>query len=130
MAYMNQEMKAQVVAAVKPLLKKYGLKGSFSVRSNMVLVLKLTEGKIDFIQNYNENVSNNRNRKASGHLDVNQYWYQDHFSGVAKQALSEILPAMKSAGWYDNSDAQIDYFDTAYYIDVSVGTWNKPYRVV
>jgi hypothetical protein len=36
---------------------------------------------------------------------------------------------MKSAGWYDNSDAQIDYFDTAYYYDVNIGNWKKPYKV-
>jgi hypothetical protein len=32
--------------------------------------------------------------------------------------------------WYDNSDAMIDYFDTAYYVDINVGQWNKEYQVV
>jgi len=36
---------------------------------------------------------------------------------------------MKGADWYDNSDAQTDYFDTAYYVDVNVGKWDKPYIV-
>ncbi len=40
-----------------------------------------------------------------------------------------IIPAMKGADWYDKSDAQIDYFDTAYYYDVNVGSWNKPYTL-
>jgi dipeptide/tripeptide permease len=37
---------------------------------------------------------------------------------------------MKSADWYDKSDAQVDYFNTAYYYDVNVGSWNKPYKLV
>jgi hypothetical protein len=129
MAYMDQDRKAKVVAAVKPLLKKYRLKGTFSVRNHSTIVLTITEGVIDFIGNYNETISPN-GRAATTSLDVNPYWYQDHFTGVAKKALAEIMPAMKSADWYDRSDAQVDYFDTAYYVDVNVGKWNKPYRVV
>jgi hypothetical protein len=34
---------------------------------------------------------------------------------------------MKGTIWYNNTNAQIDYFDTAYYIDINVGKWNKPY---
>ena len=32
--------------------------------------------------------------------------------------------------WYDNSDAMTDYFDTAYYVSISVGKWNKDYEIV
>ena len=32
MAYMSQEKKAKIVAAVKPILKKYGIKGTFAVQ--------------------------------------------------------------------------------------------------
>ena len=44
----------------------------------------------------------------------------------------KTAPLVKGAGrgWYDNSDAMIDYFDTAYYMDISVGDWNKPYQQV
>jgi hypothetical protein len=37
---------------------------------------------------------------------------------------------MKSADWYDRSDSQSDYFDTAYYVDVNVGKWDKPYEFI
>jgi len=134
MAYMNQEKKAAIVAAVKPILKKYGIKGTFSVRNHSSICLNIKEGKIDFIKNFNETVQVQpggfRNgTPAEKYIDVNPYWYQEHFSGVAKKFLSEVFPAMKAAGWYDNSDAQTDYFDTAYYVDVNVGSWNKPYVV-
>jgi hypothetical protein len=35
-----------------------------------------------------------------------------------------------AAGYYYNSDAMTDYFDTAYYYYINVGKWNKPYVVV
>ena len=34
---------------------------------------------------------------------------------------------MKGNKWYDTSDAMVDYFDTAYYVDINIGKWNKPY---
>ena len=32
--------------------------------------------------------------------------------------------------WYDRVHAQVDYFDTAYYVDVNIGQWKKPYKLV
>jgi hypothetical protein len=140
MAYMNQEKKAKIVAAVKPIMKKYGVKGTFSVRSHMTICLNIKEGKIDFVENFiqTDNDSPVARKMSSDQveylrknktLDVNPYWFHDHFSGVAKKFLEEIFRGMKAAGWYDNSDAQTDYFDTAYYVDVNIGSWKKPYVV-
>ena len=132
MAYMNQERKAKIASLLKPVLKKYGVKGTLAVRSHMTICLNIKSGNIDFIKNYNDTVQSQpggfRNGSpAKNHIDVNPYWYQDHFSGKAKQFLSEAFAALKGAEWYDNSDAMTDYFDTAYYVDVNVGSWNKPY---
>lgn len=124
MAYMNQEKKAKIVAAVKPILKKYGVKGTFSVRNHSTIVLNLKEGKIDFFKDYGDS----EDARKFG-IQVNPYWFHEHFTGKAKQFLTEVFDGMKSAGWYNNSDAQIDYFDTAYYYDVNIGNWKKPYEV-
>jgi hypothetical protein len=137
MAYMSQEKKQKIAAKVKPILSKYGVKGSLSVHNRSTIVLTLKEGKLDFIGD----LSDERN-SALGHyqidkdklresynLDVNVYWYQEHYTGKSKDFLSELIPAMKSADWYDRSDIQTDYFDTAYYVDVNVGKWNKPYTL-
>jgi len=140
MAYINQETKKKIVAAVKPILKKYGVKGTFAVRNNSTIVLNVKSGKLDFIENYlatdaalphagkmpQDQIDYIRKQKT---LDVNPYWFQNHFSGKVRTFLLEVFSAMKKAGnWYDNSDAQIDYFDTAYYVDVNIGKWNKPYE--
>ena len=113
MAYMNQEKKAKIAAAIKPVLKKYGMKGSLSVRNHSSIVLTLKSGKISF----------------EGREQVNPYWFHEHYEGVAKDFLTEAFNALKSADYYDHSDAQIDYFNTAYYYDINVGKWNKPYIV-
>jgi hypothetical protein len=128
MAYMNQQKKAEIVSKVKPVLKKYGLKGTFSVRNHMTICLTITSGPIDFIQNYKDHTG--KQNQIIDALDINPYWFHDHFTGKALDALTEIMKGMHSAGYYDNSDIQSDYFDTAYYIDVNVGTWNRPYTVL
>jgi hypothetical protein len=46
---------------------------------------------------------------------------------VALDALKEIKQALLSADYYDESNAQIDYFNTAYYYHIHVGKWDKPY---
>jgi len=124
MAYFSQDDKKVVAAAVKPILKKYGVKGSLSVRNHSTVVLTLTAGKVDFFKDGNIDPEN---RKWG--IDVNPYWFQDHYSGKALKFLAEIIPALKSANWYDDSDIQTDYFNTAYYFDVKVGNWKKPYQV-
>ena len=137
MAYMNQSKKAVIASKVKPILAKYGMKGSLSVRNHSTICLTLTSGSIDFIGDLQEQrqfgyVSHKLDKtemRKRYELDINPYWYQEHYSGTALAFLSEIFPAMYAADWYDKSDAQIDYFDTAYYVDVNVGKWTKPYTL-
>ena len=52
MAYMNQEKKAEINKRLAPILKKYGIKGTLSVRNHSTIVLTVKAGKIDFIENY------------------------------------------------------------------------------
>jgi hypothetical protein len=124
MAYMNQEKKKIIAAKLKPVLKKYGVKGTLSVRNHMSIVLNVKSGKIDFFEDYGD-----REDATKFGIQVNPYWFQDHFTGKSKEFLDEAFAALKSAGYYNNSDAQIDYFDTAYYYDINIGKWNKPYSL-
>jgi len=135
MAYMSQEKKAKIAPVVKAVLKKYKVKGSLSVRNHSTLVLNIKSGAIDFIENF---ISTDRNSlseeqvryiRANKSLDVNPYWYQEHFDGKAKKFLTEIMSAMND-GNHDRSDAQVDYFDVGWYVDVNIGNWKKHYEVV
>lgn len=127
MAYMSQERKAQIAPVVKAICKKYGIKASIAVRNHMTLVLNVTQGPIDFIGDFGNTAEARQSAEKFG-IQVNPYWYKDHFNGRAKQFLSEVIPAM-NAGNHDNSDIQSDYFDVGWYIDVNIGKWNKPYAL-
>jgi len=131
MAYMNQEKKKALAPGIKAVLKKHGYKGSIAVNNHSTLVVNIKEGAADFIGMANEKnreIAERRNHPYypnEGYVQVNTY-YPEHY-GEAKEFLEELIAAMKGTGWYNNTDAQIDYFDIAYYLDINVGQWNKPY---
>ena len=136
MAYMNQERKQKIAQTLKPILAKYKVKGSLSVRNHSTIVLTLKSGAIDFIGNSNRVCGNDfyqvqRGFKptTSGYDQVNPYWFQDHYDGDAKAFLTDAMKALKSADWYDESNAMIDYFNIAYYVDINIGKWDAPYIV-
>jgi hypothetical protein len=121
---------------LKPILAKYKVNGSLSVRNHSTIVLTLKSGAIDFIGNSNRVCGNDfyqvqRGFKptTSGYDQVNPYWFQDHYDGDAKAFLTEAMNALKSADWYDESNAMIDYFNIAYYVDINIGKWDSPYIV-
>lgn len=132
MAYMSQERKAKLAPAIKEILKRYGVKGSLSVDNHMSLVLTIKSSKLDFIKDYNETVGARPGgfrlgSPAEKSLDINQFWYQEHFKDKKILGfLREVLAAM-NVGNHDRSDIQTDYFDVGWYINVHVGKWNKPY---
>jgi hypothetical protein len=130
---MNQERKQKISNALKPILAKYGMKGTLRTRQHAI-TLTLRSGPIDFIGDLNESrngrlgVAKDEMRKHY-ELQVNQYWIDEHYTGVSLEFLKQVKDAMQAADYYDRSDAQIDYFDTAYYYDINVGSWNKPYTL-
>jgi hypothetical protein len=136
MAYMSQERKQQRAPIIKAILKKYGVKGTLSVRNHSTLVLTIKSGKIDFIENdqnlphggkmSQDQIDYIRKNKS---VDVNPYWYQEHYTGNAKEFLSEVLDAMYGKDYFDESDIMTDYFHCSHYVSVNIGHWDKPYIV-
>ncbi len=140
MAYVSQELKAKLAPAIKALCKKHGVKASLAVRHHSTLVLNVKSGKIDFIENYiktdaDKVVANKMSPETIAQirknqsLDVNTYWAHEHYSGKAKQFLTEMISAMKGPDFFDETDAQTDYFHCSHYIDINIGKWDKPYIV-
>lgn len=123
MAYMDSETKAKLSPAIKAVCAKYGVKASLSVSHHSTLRLTISESSIDFLVNAHESA------KKSGHLQVNTYWIKDHFEGVARDFLLEVRAAMM-AGNHDRSDSMTDYFDIGWYVDINVGKWDKPYKLI
>jgi hypothetical protein len=102
---------------------KFGVKkesGGIAVR------VTLKKGNVDFSDLYMEG--------DHGYAQINQYHlgnYGDH-----RYLFEDIINAIKTAPgnadngreWYDKSDAQYDHFDTAFYFNLEVGNYNKPYE--
>lgn len=136
MAYMNQEMKKELAPSIKKVLSKYGVKGTIGVRNHMVLVVNIKSGKLDILGNWFDTATkygttNNYGDeiKKPSYIQVNEFYIDEHYTDEVKDFLLELLSAMKGDNWYNRTDIQTDYFDIAWYIDINVGSYDKPYTV-
>ncbi len=124
MAYINAKDVAQIRKELKEKFPKY----KFGVRKgagSLSVGVTIKSGPADFVDPH-----------GRGYIQINQYHLGNY--GPHKMFLSEVVNIIKTAPsrgegfhngdvWYDRSDAMTDYFDTAYYFDINVGAWNKPY---
>ena len=129
MAYIT----AQDVQAIRNELKQAFPKWKFSCRKgsgSLSVDVTIQRGTVDFSEGFKG--SDRR------HCQVNQYWIDSHWTDYeAKQALLKINEIMHNAPgraggkkFYDNSDAMVDYFDTAFYTHLSIGAWDKDYQCI
>ena len=116
MAYVSQTDKKELSIGIKKVLKKYNMKGTIAVRHHSTLVVNIQSGAIQF-----------DHTDGDGHTQVNPYWIHEHFEGVAKEFLTELLAEMKGVEYFNNDDAQTDYFNRSHYTDINIGQWDKPY---
>ena len=112
MAYVSKELKAKLAPSIKAVLKKYNMKGTIAVRHHSTLVVNIRSGAIDF---------------GADNIDVNVYWIEQHYTGVARDFLTELLDAMKGADYFCNDDTMTDYFHRSHYTDINIGRWDRPY---
>jgi hypothetical protein len=134
MAYMNQARKAELAPAIKAVLKKFGMKGTIGVSNYSTLIVNLQFGELDLIEEanaFNREFAQRTGQKfypVTGNYQANPYKGADAYAdSVVGQFFKELTAAMRGKIWYDNSDIMTDYFDTAYYMEINVGKWNKPY---
>ena len=118
MAYISQQDKKDLAPAIKAVLKNYGMKGTIAINHYSSLVVNIQSGVLDFTDHFSH---------GDGYIQVNTYHIDSWYSGTIKRFFQDLVKAMKGNKWYDKSDAMVDYFDTAYYVDINIGKWNKPY---
>ena len=116
MAYVSQTDKKELSVGIKKVLKKYGCKGNIGVKNHMSLYVDVMEGPIQFKHTHGDN-----------YTQVNTYWIDDHYDGIQKDFLNELLAEMKGTKYYNNDNAMFDHFDRSHYTDINIGKWNKPY---
>ena len=72
------------------------------------------------------------------YAQVNNYWIDSHFTDYEERAfitrVNEIMhnaPGRASGKvYFDESDAQTDYFHTAFYTHLQIGQWDKEYECI
>lgn len=137
MAYITKEQVQEKRRLVSALCKEYGITATVSGANSSTITVTVRKGTIDFLGNYVDTVGNNWLNcqqqkdnalfyKKRGYMTVNHYCIEKQFSGIALDFMLELLEIMK-IGHYDHSDAMVDYFNCAWYIEMNIGLWNKPY---
>lgn len=132
MAYMSQEKKAKIAAALKKVMPK-GWKYSLAVRHHSSIVLTIKEAPVDLIGIINAKSKANAEkwgedfREFKDHVQLNHYHLERDYEGAVLKVLEAAKAALYSADYYDDSDAQTDYFNCAYYVHMQIGKWDKPF---
>lgn len=117
MAYISAKETAQIRTALKEAFPE--LRFSVQNRHHSEVAVSIMKGSIDFSDIL----------EGQEHVGLNHFWLENY--GHHSDLFEAILMVIKRAGteWYDRSDSQTDYFDTAFYITMAIGKWNKPYQL-
>ena len=124
MAYIKTE---EVSAIRNELKKRFGHTGlKFGVRKmhHSSVHVTIKSGTIDFSDHFSH---------GEGYAQINHYhldMYGEHeklFEDILN--VIKVAPADADGGreWFDKSDIMTDYFHTAFYISMNIGSWDKPY---
>jgi hypothetical protein len=120
MAYMNQDKKSKIAAALKQVVPA-GWKYSLAVRHHSTIVMTISAAPVNLIGKLYDT--------DRTEVHVNQYWAKDHLKDCAeKQIILQILECLDLDN-FDHSDSQTDYFHVGHYVDLNIGTWAKPFVV-
>lgn len=131
MAYIS----ANDVKAIREELKQAFPKWKFGVRKgsgSLSVDVTILRGTCSFDEGFKDGFNGRR------YCQVNQYWIDSNWADQDnKQALLKINEIMHHAPgraggkvFFDHSDAQTDYFHTAFYTHLSIGQWDKDYECV
>ena len=128
MAYITKEDISAIRNELKGLKKIFGKSLTFSVRNENHSSANITLTKWD------EDLTSVLN--DSGYAQVNHYYLREHFGDSRLTDLLEMVNeiAHNAPGrangklFYDNTDIMTDYFDTAWYISLNIGKWDKAYE--
>jgi hypothetical protein len=117
MAYMNQEKKAAIAAALKVVVPK-NWKYSLRVNDYLSISMTVSQAPIDLRTAF---------EFEGDHYEVNPYHFESHCKDQElKEIISLIVDALNTGNW-NRSDLMTDYFDVGHYIHLKFGRWNKPF---
>ena len=136
MAYISTEE----VAAIRKQLKAEMPEYKFSVKKchhSSVTVAFMKGPAWEEFQSRDRYTGEMHDDAMDDHEQLNHVWAENFYgeknAAIIKKVEKIIKTAPVKAGgreWYDDSDSQTDYFDTAFYMSIHIGAWDKPYQVV
>ena len=126
MAYMNQEKKTKIAAALKKVVPA-GWKYSLSVKNHMSIVMTITSAPVDLIGAFN--ATQYFDPLNTTYTNVNNYHYRNHLADQSVADIFEKIFECLNIDNFDNSDPMTDYFHVGHYVDLNIGKWNKPFVV-
>lgn len=134
---MDQERKKRINEELKKVKKDFennggALKYSLRVRHHSTIVLTIRECSLDLLTEYYKTVNENNGPDFQvpyrDYAQVNHYHLDRQFTGESLELMKRLNAALHLEHW-DESDMQVDYFNCAYYTDINLGDFDKPYKV-
>jgi len=118
MAYINQETKSKIMAAIKkefPSANGWTITGKVEHYSSLCVTIR--KAPINMMEGLQGN-----GYTQCGHSMLSEYPHK---------AIIDRIDAIirKEGNWFDKSDAMTDYFHTAFYHHINIGEWNKPFSI-
>ena len=135
MAYITTAEVKEIRIALK---KEFGSDFKFSVArrsGGLAVKVAIIAGTVDFSALWEGKAESDY---GYGYFSVNPYYIDEARYGANAALFTKIVEIIKTApakaeggeAWFDESDSMTDYFHTAFYFDVEVGKWDKPYAQV
>jgi hypothetical protein len=143
MAYMNQEKKSKISAAVAAVVAQhpeYGLSYTLSVHNHSTIVMTIKTAAVDLIGHIADHIATLRvfgqepsaeyvaSIRADGYRDVNVFHLDNQFPDADMGLMIALVKALDTGNW-NRSDLQSDYFDVGHYVTLHIGRWNKPFQI-
>lgn len=134
MAYMSQEKKAKIAAALKAIPELKGWKYSLKVCNHTSIQMTIRKAPVDLIDNL-VNVMQQDPQRNGQHVEyvqrdryhqVNEFYLDRQFSGKVLETFKKIAAALNTDN-FDHSDIQSDYFHVGHYVHLHVGEWDQPF---
>ncbi len=133
--YIMAYIKTEEVREIRKELKKQFPSWKFSVRRSSgqhAVDIHILKGIVDFWKDFTTS------DWSVHYKPVNDFFIGSDWSEANAKELNKIIKIIKTAPakakggreWYDKSDSRFDIFDTAFYIHLQVGNYDKPYEVI
>ena len=116
----NGQSNAEIIVIIRNWIKQTYPAYKFSVRREGYQSFNVTWLEADF---------NPFSVPGLVHLQFNHYWPEDGKLNERAVEVMRNIAAFVTSYRYDNSNSQVDYFDTNFYINMSVGDYRNPFMV-